>query len=300
MPCEFVALIIACAPLFAEPVFQHAQVLLMGAILSPGKRPVTAALRVMGLSQDAQFQTYHRVLHRARWSGLAASQVLLGLLGSALAPTGSIVLGLDDTIERRRGKKIKAQGISRDPVRSSHAHVVKASGVRWLCLLLLVERPWAARVWALPFLTALCPSERSDQERGRAHRKLTDRARQMLVLVARWLPDRAIVVTADSRVAALAFLEAVRAAVPVVTRLRVDAALYEPGPARRAGQMGRPRKKGKRLPTLERVTVDRRPKGQEVTGRVWRAAARGRSRDGDVRLVSHWHASRADPLGGDP
>ena len=119
MPCEFVALIIAFAPLFSKPVFQHAQVLLMGAMLSPGKRTVTSALRVMGLSQDAQFQNYHRVLNRARWSGLAASQVLLGLLVSAFAPTGTIVLGLDDTIERRRGKKITAKGIYRDPVRSS-------------------------------------------------------------------------------------------------------------------------------------------------------------------------------------
>ena len=111
MPCEFVALIVAFAPLFSKPVFQHVQVLLMGAILSPGKRTVTAALRVMGLSQDVQFQNYHRVLNRALWSGLAAGQVLLGLLVSAFAPTGTIVLGLDDTIERRRGEKIAAKGI---------------------------------------------------------------------------------------------------------------------------------------------------------------------------------------------
>jgi hypothetical protein len=226
MPCEFVALIVAFAPLFSKPVFQHAQVLLMGAILSPGKRTVTAALRVMGLSQDTQFQNYHRVLNRALWSGLTTSQVLLGLLVSAFASTGTIVLGLDDTIERRRGEKITAKGIYRDPVRSSHAHFVKASGLRWLCLMLLVEMPWAARVWALPFMTALCPSERSCKERGRAHRTLTDRARQMLRLAPRWLPNREIVVTADSSFAALELLEAVRDAVTVVTRLRLDAALY--------------------------------------------------------------------------
>jgi DDE superfamily endonuclease len=272
MPCEFVALIVAFASLFSKPVFQHVQVLLMGAILSPGKRTVTAALRVMGLSQDEQFQNYHRVLNRALWSGLAAGQVLLGLLVSAFVPTGTIVLGLDDTIERRRGEKITAKGIYRDPVRSSHAHFVKASGLRWLCLMLLVEIPWAARVWALPFMTALCPSERYCKERGRAHRTLTDRARQMLLLAARWLPDRAIVVTADSSFAALELLEAVRASITVVTRLRLDAALYEPAPARRAGQMGRPRKKGKRLPTLERVAADRQTQWQEVTVHDWYGA----------------------------
>ena len=272
MPCEFIALIVAFAPLFSKPVFQHAQVLLMGAILSPGKRTVTAALRVMGLSQDEQFQNYQRVLNRARWSGLAAGQILLGLLVSAFAPTGTIVLGLDDTIERRRGEKIVAKGVYRDPVRSSHSHFVKASGLRWLCLMLLVEIPWAARVWALPFMTALCPSERYCKERGRAHRTLTDRARQMLLLAARWLPNREIVVTADSSFAALELLEAVRDSVTVVTRLRLDAALYEPAPARCAGQMGRPRKKGKRLPTLEQVAADRQTTWQEVTVRDWYGA----------------------------
>src|SRR5689334_1908386 len=99
MPCELVALLVAFVPLFSKPVFQHAQVWLMDAILSPGKRTVIAALRVMGLSQDAQFQNYHRVLNRALWSGLTTRQVLLGLLVSAFAATGTIVLGLDDTIE---------------------------------------------------------------------------------------------------------------------------------------------------------------------------------------------------------
>jgi len=269
MPCEFVALMVAFAPLFSKPVFQHAQLLLMGAILSPGKRTVTQALRVMGKSQEKHFQNYHRVLNRALWSGLEAGQILLGLLVSTFAPTGVIVLGLDDTIERRRGDKIKALGIYRDPVRSSHSHFVKASGLRWLSLMLLVKIPWVGRVWALPFLTALCPSERYCRERGRAHRKLTDRARQMLLLAARWLPQRDLVVTADSSFAALELLEAVRSSVTVVTRLRLDAALYEPAPARAPKQMGRPRKKGRRLPTLQEVAKKGRTKWHKVTVRGW-------------------------------
>jgi uncharacterized protein (DUF849 family) len=113
MPCEFVALCVACAPLFSRPVFQHAHVLLMGAMLSPGKRPVPSAWRVMGLSQDAPLQNDHRVLNRAHWSGLAARPIRLGLLVRALAATGTIVVGLDDTIARRRGEKSTAKGISR-------------------------------------------------------------------------------------------------------------------------------------------------------------------------------------------
>jgi len=269
MPCEFMALMVAFAPLFSKPVFQHAQVLLMGAILAPRKRTVTSALRVMGLSEERHFQNYHRVLNRALWSGLAAASVLLSLLVSTFAPTGTIVMGLDDTIERRRGEKIKALGIYRDPVRSSHSHFVKASGLRWLCLMLLVEIPWAGRVWALPFMSALCPSERYCKERGRAARKLTERARQMLLLAARWLPHRELIVTADSSFAALELLDAVRSSVTMVTRLRLDAALYEPVAPRQPGQVGRPRKTGQRLPTLQAVAADRKTRWQKVKVTGW-------------------------------
>jgi hypothetical protein len=241
----------------------------MGAILSPTKRTVTQALRVMGKSQDRHFQNYHRVLNRGVWSALSASRILLGLLLAAFAPSGVLVMGLDDTIERRRGEHIKALGIYRDPVRSSHSHFVKASGLRWLSLMLLVEIPWAGRLWALPFLTALCPSERYHKERGRTHQKLTERARQMLLLVKRWLPERELIVVADSSFAALELLDGVREEVCVITRLRLDAALYEPAPQRKRGQMGRPRKKGKRLPTLKQVAAAPQTRWQPVRVRAW-------------------------------
>jgi len=247
------------APLFSRRVWGHAQVLLGGAILAPGRRTVAAALRVMGLEQEPRFERYHRVLNRASWSSLTASRVLLGLLVAVLVPRGPLLVGLDETLERRRGAKIAAKGIYRDAVRSSHAHFVKASGLRWVCLMLLVPIAWAERVWALPFLTALAPSERYDRERGRRHKTLTDWARQMLLVVRRWWPDRPLVMVADSTYAALDFLAACRAwanPVTVVTRLRLDAALYEPAPPREPHQVGRPRRKGKRLPTLAAVAAE--------------------------------------------
>jgi hypothetical protein len=97
---------------------------------------------------------------------------LLHLLVAAFVGDGPVVI--DDTIERRWGTKIKARGIYRDPVRSSHGHFVKASGLRWLCVMLLAPIPWAGCVWALPFLTILAPSERYAQSRGRRHKTLTD------------------------------------------------------------------------------------------------------------------------------
>src|SRR5213596_96711 len=137
-------------------------------------------------------------MSRARWRGREASRLLLGLLVRRFVPEGPIVLGIDDTIERRRGKRIKAKGIYRDPVRSSRSHVVKASGLRWLCAMVLTEVSWAGRVWALPFLTALCPSERYHQQRGHRHKTLPQWAGQLLGLIHRWLPQREVVVVADS------------------------------------------------------------------------------------------------------
>ena len=256
LPAGFAKLILPFACLFSKRVFQSVQVLLAGAILASGKRTVTSVLRIMGLGQEPHFQNYHRVLNRSAWSSLAASRILLQLLVRAFAPEGPLVFGLDDTIERRWGARIAARGIYRDPVRSSRSHFVKVSGLRWLCMMLLVPIPWAARVWALPFLTALSPSQRCHDSQGRRHKKLTDWARQMLKQVRRWLPDRPIILVADSAFAALDFLGAARQHATVITRLRLDAALYAPAPQRQPGQRGRTRRKGERLPTLKKVLDD--------------------------------------------
>jgi hypothetical protein len=172
LPTDYRNLIQEFAPYFSNLVWQHAQVLLLGAILAPGQRTVAAILRMVGLNAERHFQTYHRVLNRAVWSSWALSRALLELLVKTFAATGPIIAGIDDSIERRRGGKIKAKGIYRDPVRSSHSHFVKASGLRWLSLMLLVPIPWAQRVWALPFLTVLAPSERYYVGRQRGAQKV--------------------------------------------------------------------------------------------------------------------------------
>ncbi len=272
IPEIFETIIEPYCQLFSDRVWHHAQVLLVGAILSPMQRTVTAAMRVMGLSESRHFINYHRVLSRAVWSSRKASQILLVQLIAVFAASGVIVLGLDDTIERRRGKKIAAKGIYRDPVRSSHGHFVKASGLRWLSLMMLVDIPWAGRVWALPFLTVLAPSERYDQQRGRRHKCLTDWARQMLLQVRRWLPHRQLVVVADSSFAALELLfglSQMKSPLHIVTRLRLDAALYQPAPPRQPKQMGRPRKVGKRLPTLKALIENPYTPWQTVVVKDW-------------------------------
>ena len=164
------------APVFSRPVWQHVKVLLTGAVLAPGNRTVTAMLRIMGRSTESNYQTYHRVLNRAVWSPLTASRLLLRLLVAVFVPRGVIIVGLDDTIERRRGEHIAAKGIYRDPVRSSQAYFVKVSGLRWLGCMVLTPIAWANRVWAWASLTVLCPSERFYAQRGRRHQTLLERA----------------------------------------------------------------------------------------------------------------------------
>jgi len=254
LPARFAGIIIAFAPLFVHRSWKHAQVLLIGALLAPGQRTVASLLRIAGLSRERHFVNDHRVLSRAAWCPHAGARILLGLLVDTFVPHGPMVIAIDDTIERRRGRRIKAKGIYRDPVRSSDAHVVKTSGLRWMSLVLLALIPWAGRVWALPVLTALAPSERFCQERGRRHKTLLDWGRQMALQARRWLPERDLILVTDSGFSALLFLDAMRrAGITAITRLRLDAALYEPAPMRLPGTLGRPRRKGARLPTLAEV-----------------------------------------------
>jgi hypothetical protein len=197
------------------------------------------------------------------------ARCLLRLLISTFVPNGPVVVGLDDTVERRWGAKIKARGIYRDPVRSSHGHFVRASGLRWLSVMLLPHITWAGRVWALPFLTVLAPSERYAQQHQHRHKKLTDWGRQSLLQVARWLPERQIIAVADSSYAVIDLLNAVRRHVCMITRLRLDARLFNPPARRRSGTVGRPRIIGHRQPTLAERLADNRTRWRRLRVTGW-------------------------------
>jgi hypothetical protein len=189
-----------------------AQILLVGTLLTTGKRTVTAALRAMGLQDDMKFAQYHQVLNRAVWCPLELAQVLLRLLlRTFYGADEPVVCGIDETIERRGGHKIAARGIYRDPVRSSKRHFVKASGLRWISLMRLTPIPWAQRIWTLPGMSALAPSEQYYETRGRKAKTLTERAWQMIKQLRRWLPNRAVVIVGDNSYAALDLLAACQA-----------------------------------------------------------------------------------------
>ena len=254
---------------FTASTWEHVLVLIVGSILTPGRRTVAAALRVVGLEQTTDFTNYHRVLNRNRWSGRWVARCLFRVLVNNLVPIGPVVIGLDDTIERRWGARIKARGIYRDPVRSSHGHFVKASGLRWLSVMLLPEIPWAGRIWALPFLTVLAPSERYARKHKQRHKKLTDWGRQVIMQVARWLPERQIVAVTDSGFAAIDLLNAVRHRISMISRLRLDARLFDPPAHRRAGTIGRPRVIGRRQPTLAQRLANPRTRWRRFKVNGW-------------------------------
>ena len=302
LPEVIVTLLLPFERLFDPRTWRKAQLLAMGAILSPGKRTVSSALDILGIGQHGDFAVYHHVLNRARWSPLRLSRALLllvaGRLGSSTEP---LVFGIDETVERRWGRKIAAKGRYRDPVRSTDDQVVMTPGLQWVSLLLLTRIGWAGRHWALPFLTALVVSARYDRRKGRRHKTVTDYAQQMLVCLRRWLPERDLVVVCDGGYAKREFLrhcQSMSKPVVVVTKLRQDASLYQPAPPRRPGQIGRP--PGGRRATAQsdcgtgrsRYTMDPLPRH-----RFRRQYRHGRARFGRGTVVPRRAAAPSHTLG---
>jgi len=246
------------APVFSAKVWRHAKILLIGAILCRKERTVAAILRVMGLSNAPHFTNYHRVLSKARWSGLHAAMILFGLLVALVPVNLPLIIGIDDTIERRKGKKIKDKGCYRDPVRSTKKHVIRCFGLKWLSMMLIVPVPWSERHWALPFLTALTPSEKANIQENRRHKTTIDWTLQMIKQVSRWLANRSIILIGDGSFACVRLAHTCIQLVKVtlISRLRLDARLFDfPGP-KTPGKRGPKPQKGIRLPKLKDLVDD--------------------------------------------
>jgi hypothetical protein len=282
LPAELLNLIVAFQPLFTKPTWEHAKVLLLGALLQRGKRTITACLRVVGLGGEKHFQNYHRVLNRAKWNSLLMSEILLGLI-VVLVP-GTIVIGADDTIERRRGRKIKGVGCYRDPVASSHKLLVKCFGLKWLSMMVLVRLPWSSHVWALPFLTVLCrakqegqrqkvwrnhrrrPRKKAAQKQAaqalpkstpRQHKTAVDILMILIQLMHHWLPQRLVVLVVDGGYAAvkLALVCAGTPNLALVMRFHSDAMLYHrPGPQSADKSGPKPLKGARQFSPKQRAT----------------------------------------------
>lgn len=251
LPSEIMALLTPFMQLFSRRIWDWVEVLVVGAILAPGKRTVTAVLEVMGLKDERQFQNYHRVLNRAKWSGLAVGRVLLELLVAAVVPAGQpLVIGADETLEPRWGIMVKLKGIFRDGKRSSHGYTHYTPALRWLSLMVLADVTWSRRVWALPFLTLLAPSRATNEANGRRHKTSIDWLSQSVAAVRRWLPGQAIILVTDGGLSGVKLgLACQRHAVTFISRLRLDAALHAV-PKRQGAR------KGRALPSLKQQLTD--------------------------------------------
>ena len=293
LPETIIAVLIPFAGLFSTTVWRHAQVLVIGSILCQGPRTVAAALRVMGLGQEPRFERYHRVLSRAHWSGLQAARILLGLVIQVLPAHWVPLLVVDDTVERRRGKRIQAKGCYRDPVCSTANHVVKCFGLKWLSLMVLVRLPWCSRPWALPVLTVLAPSARAHRQAKKRHKTTIDWTGQVVKVVSRWL-RRPWVLLGDGAFACLRLAWiCVPQRVTLMSRLRLDAQLYDFPTAPVRPRRGPKPRKGARLPALRDRVAEAQRSGDEVE-LYWYGGEQRR-----VRLLSDvalWYRRGQPPL----
>ena len=271
------------AAMFTRPSWLNAVALATGALLCLNRRTVCAALRVVDGAADRGFSRFHRFLSRATWSGLEGARILLGLLHEAFVPEGEpIVAIVDDTVERRRGTKIRDKGIYRDAVRSSRSFFVKVEGLRWLSFQLAVRPGFARRGWGLPFLSVLCRSERADAERGRRHRTLPEKAAWGMRLIARWCPGRRLVMVGDGAYASLDLFWRLRDRVVCIARCRMDARFFNPPTPRKKGQRGRPRVVGTRQLTPRTRAVRKATRWERMAVPGWRAKDGTMRRDVDV------------------
>ena len=273
LPPGFTAWLAPFLAAFSRRTRPTVAALAVGALLAVGPRTVAACLRVIGVAEHPGFAAFHRVLNRNAWSGLALARTLLRMVAAAFVPTGPVIIGVDHTLERRRGRRIGPAGHFYDAGRSSAEWQATSRGLRWLSAMVLVEVPFAGHVWALPVLSALTPSKAWSERHGRRHRPVTAWARRLLLVLRRWLPDRPMVAVMDGEFAALELLHALRPRMAVVTRLRRDARLFDPpcGWDRR----GRPAVRGDRQPSLLARTTDPATRWRRVvqaSRAAWRSA----------------------------
>jgi len=268
LPEDIIASIMPFTIMFSTKIWVRVQLLLIGAILCRGQHTVAGILRVMDLWEEKGFGNYHRVLNRASWSGLKGSKILLGLLLELVPSNDPVLLGIDETIERRKGKKIKAKGCYRDAVASTEKQVVKCFGLKWISMMLITPLPWITRYWALPFLTVLSPSKKANAKDEKKHKTTIDWAIQMVLQVKRWLPYREIVVIGDGAYAVVNLAHnCLKNNIILISRLRLDARLYDfpglPEPGKRGKKPGPKPLKGKKLPQLKTLVEDKEQKCEE-------------------------------------
>ncbi len=293
---EIIQLLAVFSVAFTAPTFTKVMVLIFGTILAPGRRTVTAALRMMGLGNDSSYSKYHRVLNRDHWSPWVVSRTLLSLIILIFLPPGvPLLLVIDETLERRRGKKIKYKGWFRDPILSTKKHVVKALGLRWICLTILVPIPWSQRTWSLPFMTVLALGKKTSAKLNKRHRTIVQWTEFMIDKVQRWQPDREIALVGDGSYSAIVLVQRCqrfKKPVKLVSRLRLDARLFDFPGSQPKHKRGPKPKKGKRQTKLSQRLEDPETDWQKLKVMLY-----GKEHLIEfITAISLWHTPGQEPV----
>lgn len=236
---------------FTRPTFQRVLVLILGVILSPRHRTVTGILRAAGPLAKGHWSDFHRVLCCRIWSTWPLGKVLTALVLELIPADQPVICPVDDSTPQHKGKKVYGKGRHHDACRSTHSHVVWVWGHKWVVLCITVKFSFASRPWALPVLCALCRPAKLDASEGHRHKTPIDLARQLTATLIHWFPERKFILLGDGGYAShelARFCHRHRRPVTLLSRFHPQANLYEAPPKRRAGQSGRPRIKGTRLP----------------------------------------------------
>jgi hypothetical protein len=257
---SIIAILGPFSALFSRSCWQTGLTLLLGAILCRGRRTVTGILRTIGLSQDSGFSKYHRILNSLDWSAKHGSAILLKILLKMVGKERVVIL-IDETLERRKGKKIRAKGYYRDAVRSSRSQVVNTTGLKWLIMALSFRFNFAGRAFALPFFTVLEPSEKSTKKQGKRHKTTLDWSVQMVMQLVRWAPAIPFILVGDGGFACAKLAwTCLKNNIALVSRLKMNARIYDFPEEAPACKRGRKPKKGVRLISFkEMLTMEDLP-----------------------------------------
>jgi hypothetical protein len=274
------------APAFTQPTFQRFIILAFAAILTVGRRTVVNLLRTVPALAPGHPSSYHRVFSKRCWSNWTLARALIGFILKHWVPDGRVSTAGDDTVAEHRGRKVYGKACHRDAVRSSHSFTAYRYGHKWVVLAILVKFPFARRPWALPVLVALYRSKEWDKKHGRRHKTPSELMRQLLAVLRHWFPDRQFLFAGDGGYGTheLARFAAQRhGRLHLVSRFYANANLYAP-PSVRGKKKGRPRVKGKKLPSPQKVV--QRSERQRLNV-AWYGGGRR-----EVEIVSgtaHWY-----------
>ena len=261
IPSAAEPLFLQFSPVFTRPTFQRIVLLAVGAIITVGRRTVTAALWTMRTVVDGHYSTYHRVFSRARWSLWPLGRVLAGAILNRVAHDEPVLVPIDDTTAQHRGKHVYGKGCHHDAVRSAHKHIVYRWGHRWIVLAISVKFPFTSRRWALPVLCALYRPEELNRAENRRHKTAPRLARQLMAVLIHWFPERRFLFLGDGGYAShelAKFCYRHRRHATLVSRYHGDANLYAPPPAPKRDRKGRPRTKGRALPKPQQLVARRK------------------------------------------